>query len=81
MTCPIHWRPAARAGRGGAPRWPKKHPIPEMVGATDQPIVLTGRTASASVPVTAPAGPGRSRGAAAAPGRVYLNIENITGDG
>ena len=56
-------------------------PIPEMVGATDQPIVLTGRTASASVPVTAPAGPGRSRGAAAAPGRVYLNIENITGNG
>jgi tyrosinase len=56
-------------------------PVPEMVGATDQPIVLTGKTESASVPVTPPAGPGRARGGAAAPDRVYLNIENITGDG
>ena len=69
-----------RGPRRGA-QMAEEAPVPEMVGATDQPIVLTGKTESASVPVTAPAGPGRSRGAAAAPGRVYLNIENITGEG
>lgn len=59
----------------------EEQPIPEMVGATDQPLVLTGKAESTSVPVTAPSGPARSRGAAAAPSRVYLNIENITGEG
>jgi tyrosinase len=59
----------------------EEQPIPEMVGATDEPLVLTGKAESTSVPVTAPSGPARSRGATAAPSRVYLNIENITGDG
>jgi tyrosinase len=61
----------------------KDRPIPEMVGATDQPLTLTGEPATASVPVNAPTGPAFSTAAesAATPKRVYLNIENITGSG
>ncbi len=60
-------------------------PIPEMIGATDQPIVLTGPT-NVSLALTAPTGPAALAAAApgastAAAGRLHLNIENITGSG
>jgi tyrosinase len=54
--------------------------IPEMVGATDKPITLSGQPETASLAVTPPTGPGLEA-AAATPQRVYLNIENITGEG
>src|SRR6185295_18443643 len=54
-------------------------PVPEMVGATEQPITLTDQAETASVPVNAPTGPALGAAEAAeAPKRVYLNIENIT---
>ena len=56
-----------------------ERPIPEMVGATDRPVVLAGPS-EARLSVVPPAGPGAHVEAAApAPGEIYLNIENITG--
>jgi tyrosinase len=72
------------AARGRGREMPQdERPIPEMVGATEQPIVLTGTPASTSLSVSAPTGPGaRSRSdSGRTPVRVYLNIENITGGG
>lgn len=57
-------------------------PIPEMVGATEQPLTLTGETATTSLPVSQPTGPASLTGeASAVPPRVFLNIENITSSG
>lgn len=67
---------AAMAGDSGA-----RHPA-ELAGATDRPIPLGEGRVSARVAMAAPAA--RKRGlVAAAPGegRVFLNIENITGSG
>ena len=55
--------------------------IPEMVGATDQPITLSGEQASTNMPVSRPTGPAAARESAAAPRRVFLNIENVTSAG
>jgi tyrosinase len=56
--------------------------IPEMVGATEQPIRLAGQPTTARVAVNAPTGPARAALAAdAKPRRVFLNLENITGKG
>lgn len=55
--------------------------IPEMVGATDQPLILTGESATATVPVTQPTGPAVATESGAAPKRIFLNIENITSSG
>jgi tyrosinase len=56
------------------------HP-PEMVGASDQPVQLTGRPARVAVPVAEPTGPVRASMAAPdQPNRVYLNIEGIEGE-
>lgn len=59
---------------------------PEMVGASDTPIVLTGGAATTRLAVSAPRGPAAARraaaaaaGAAAEPPSVHLNIENVTG--
>ena len=55
----------------------------EMVGATDQPVTLTGTTAGASIPVSAPTGPAaadRTEESLGAPPSMYLNIENIEGE-
>lgn len=60
----------------------RKRPIPEMVGATDRPLTLTGEAATTSVPVSQPTGPAASETeAVAAPRRIHLNIENITSAG
>lgn len=54
--------------------------IPEMVGATDRPVVLSGRS-EARFSVVPPAGPGVGLEAAGLePEEIYLNIENITGN-
>src|SRR6185312_6376536 len=53
-------------------------PIPEMVGATDKPVTLSGKPISASFAVKQPTGPARTL-SADAPRRMYLNVENITG--
>ena len=55
---------------------------PEMVGATEESVVLAGGQTSARIAVSPPTGPaleGPER--AAAPPRVYLNVENVTGAG
>lgn len=55
---------------------------PEMVGATEEPVVLTGRPAVAQLSVTAPTGPALEAAMSpGAPAKVYLNLENITGSG
>ncbi len=53
-------------------------PQPEMVGASEGPIVLTGDPATTRVTVNAPTGPAALR-AADQPQAVHLNIENVTG--
>ena len=55
-----------------------EQPIPEMVGATDQPISLEGRPATARLAVHEPTGPAAALNA---PSRIYLNTENITSRG
>ena len=58
-----------------------EQPIPEMVGATDRPVVVAGRS-EARLSVVPPAGPGAGLEAASSePREIYLNIENITGSG
>ncbi len=51
---------------------------PEMVGASEGPIVLTGGEATTRLAVGAPTGPAALR-AATDPPTVHLNIENVTG--
>jgi tyrosinase len=58
---------------------PPDHP-PELVGATDERIELTGEDASVAVPPAAPQGPLLRAGEEAAPNRVYLNLEGIEGE-
>ena len=53
--------------------------IPEMVGATDEPISLEGQPATARLAVREPTGPARSAGARGAQSRIHLNVENVTG--
>jgi tyrosinase len=62
--------------------------IPEMVGASPAPVVLTGQPATVRLAVVPPTGPAAARFAAAAAGpaptdapppEMYVNIENITG--
>ena len=58
-----------------------EQPIPEMVGATDRPVVVAGRS-EARLSVVPPAGPGAGPEAASSQRReIYLNVENITGSG
>lgn len=56
--------------------------IPEMVGASVEPVILKGEPASARLAVSPPTGPaGAPRAFGAPPPQIYLNIENITGSG
>jgi tyrosinase len=67
----------------GGPAMPSKEeaPIPEMVGATDAALPLTGQRATTSLAVAAPSGPAARTVTAGRPPRVFLNVENITGTG
>ena len=59
----------------------KKRP-PEMIGATEQPVSLSGRTTTTTLAVKTPTGPGAEEGLeAAVSSDVYLNLENVTGAG
>jgi tyrosinase len=73
---PVGVTPAAAAVPGGTAMV-----IPEMVGASDEPIDLTGQRVVVNMPVSAPTGPARVAAAAAdaRPQRMFLNIENIKG--
>jgi tyrosinase len=58
---------------------PPDHP-PELVGATDERLVLAGSDERVSIPVEPPSGPLRGAAPDAQPNRVYLNLEGIEGD-
>jgi tyrosinase len=47
---------------------------PQLVGATEQPVQLTGQTVDVSFEITAGAGPLEAR----PPARVYLRLEDLT---
>jgi tyrosinase len=55
--------------------------ITEMVGATEEPVELTGRPATTRISASPPTGPAREIAEAGAPLETYLNIENVTGSG
>lgn len=57
---------------------PPEHPA-ELIGATDAPVELRGRTDAVAMTLGEPTGPARRRGAAD-PERVYLTVEGIAGD-
>jgi tyrosinase len=67
---------AAAAGRESGRR-----AMPEMVGATEEPTVLTGQAVTTRMSVTEPTGPARAAAESGAIPRVYLNIENVTAAG
>jgi tyrosinase len=64
--------PAAAAG---GPVMPQQ---PEMVGASDAPMLVSGERATTTVRISQPTGPAALR-AAATPPDVHLTIENVTG--
>ena len=56
--------------------------IPEMVGASEQPVVLDGTPTSTRILVTPPTGPVlEAIEAGEAPAETYLHVENITSEG
>ncbi len=59
--------------------------VPEMVGASDAPTPLNTVPTTARVEVSTPTGPGLEKAALAGddavPQRVFLRIENVTGEG
>lgn len=57
---------------------PPDHP-PELVGATDEAVELTGGATRVQMAVGEPSGPARLSGGAE-PARVYLTVEGIEGD-
>lgn len=71
---------APRRRTGMTSEQPPEHP-PELVGATDEAIELSGETAAVAFAIAPPSGPAR-RGIAGSSGgeRVYLNIEGVQGE-
>jgi tyrosinase len=61
-----------------APAPPPDHPA-ELVGASDEPVRLTGRLATVRFGVSRPAGP-LAATPEATPSRVYLNVEDVQGE-
>jgi tyrosinase len=59
---------------GGEEMAPEPDNPPQLVGATAEPVQLTGETANVSFPVSEPAGPLEGQ----APSRVYLRLEDLT---
>ena len=78
--------PAPRIPQGvtkmvSEPPPPGPPPPPELVGATEEPVQLTGRPAKLALPVAEPTGPVRTTMAAPdQPNRVFLNVEGIEGE-
>jgi tyrosinase len=56
--------------------------LPEMVGATDKPVVLKGRAETVELAVSQPTGPALAAlESGGPPPPMYLNLENVTGAG
>lgn len=72
--------PAVRGRRQAMRREPSPDHPPEMVGATDERLELTGGRATVSIPLAQPSGPLRAGRESATPSRVYLNVEGIEGE-
>jgi tyrosinase len=68
-----------RRGRRRVPSEPPPDQPAELVGATEDPIELTGGTTSVALAVGEPTGPARRRGGGE-PARVYLSVEGIEGE-
>jgi tyrosinase len=70
---------------GGAPHllsMAEEGPNPEMAGASTTPVTLTGDTSHTTIATQPPSGPVKTAMAAStAPRKIYLNLENITGEG
>jgi tyrosinase len=71
--------PPRRRRRLVPPEPQPDHP-PELVGATAEPLQLTGRRATVEVTLAAPTGPRRRAGQPDVPNRVYLNLEDVEGE-
>jgi tyrosinase len=72
--------PPPRRRRTRVPSEPPPDHPPELVGATEEAVELTGGTTRVAVPVGEPTGPARRRGRGGDPERVYLTVEGIEGD-
>lgn len=70
--------PRRRRSRSRVKPEPPENP-PELVGATDEPLELTGGRADVTFDVGRPKGPAAARGGD--PARVYLSVEGIESDG
>jgi tyrosinase len=55
--------------------------IPEMVGASQKSVTLTGAPAQAHIQVQSPVGPALASAQRTTPRRTFLNFQNITGSG
>jgi tyrosinase len=64
---------------GGVPPTPPPDRPPELVGATDAPLLLAGQPEQVAIPVSEPAGPALLADDAEPP-RVYVNVEGIKGE-
>ena len=72
--------PPIRRRRTRVPSEPPPDHPPELVGATEEAVELTGATARVAVPVGEPTGPAARRGRGAEPERIYLTVEGIEGE-
>jgi len=73
--------PAGMAAGAARSREMDEQAVPEMVGATEEPISLEGQATVTRLVVHEPTGPARAAAAAGSPPRIYLNAENVTGSG
>jgi tyrosinase len=81
LAPPTEAAPAQPEPVGAAARESGRRAMPEMVGATEGPTVLTGQPVTTRMSTTEPTGPARAARESGAVPRVYLNIENVTGTG
>jgi tyrosinase len=58
-----------------------ERPVPEMVAASEQPVLLGSGKTTQTLAVKAPTGPAVLSAGASGPRRIYLNLENVTGTG
>ncbi len=68
---------SAALERGGVAMPERARSVPEMIGATDQPLALTGTSASVDVHIDERAGTDRLSAEAETPKRLYLSVEHI----
>ena len=66
-------------GGGGVPPEPPPDRPPELVGATEGPLTLTGQSEQVAIPLSEPTGPAALTESTERP-RVYVNVEGIQGE-